>query len=80
MKESIFKFKSPYTIALALGVANYIWYVVLNKIYISIGYPKKEAALYSFTAWILTLPFTFWLVYFWACKRLKLKVKEEQKM
>ncbi len=73
MKE--FKFKSPYTIALVLGIFNYIWYVFLNRIYVHMGYSKKYAALYSFTAWVLTLPFTFWLVYFWICN----KIKEEQK-
>lgn len=68
------KLKRPmpvlYGVAAALAVLNILWYLALNYIYLWFGHPPKYAAGFSFVSWILTLPFTFWSVYYWVQNRL----------
>lgn len=54
-----------YGVALALAVFNIFWYLTLNYIYLWFGHSAKFAAGFSFVTWLLTLPFTFWSVYYW---------------
>jgi hypothetical protein len=62
--------KSPLSAALALAVSNYLWYLALSRIYIIVGHGYERAVLFSFITWILCLPFTFWLPYYFVVKRL----------
>lgn len=59
-----------YGVALALAVFNILWYLALNYIYLWFGHSPKFAAGFSFVTWILTLPFTFWTIYYWVQNRL----------
>ncbi len=65
-----FEVKSPFAAAIVLAVFNYIWYLALSRIYIIIGHPYERAVIFSFLTWILCLPFTFWLPYYFAVKHL----------
>jgi hypothetical protein len=68
-----FEVKSPFAAAMVLAIFNYLWYLALSRIYIIVGHPYERAVIFSFLTWILCLPFTFWLPYYFAVKRLSAK-------
>ena len=70
-----FEARSPFAAAIALAVLNYLWYLALSRIYIAVGHPHERAIIFSFITWILCLPFTFWLPYYFAVKRLSAKAE-----
>jgi riboflavin transporter FmnP len=63
-------FYKLYAIATALAISNILWYLLLNRIYLWFGHSPKFAAGFSFITWLLTIPFTFWSIYFWAQNKL----------
>ncbi|WP_456475614.1 hypothetical protein [Candidatus Pyrohabitans sp.] len=65
--------KSPFGVAVLLAVFNYIWYLALSRVYLLVGHPYERAVIFSFLTWILSLPFTFWVPYYWLKKRFEAK-------
>jgi len=63
--------KSPIFVAIALAVFNYLWYLALSRAYIIVGHTYERAVVLSFVTWILSLPFTFWLPYYFSVERLR---------
>lgn len=59
-----------YAITTALALFNIIWYLLLNRTYLWFGHDQRFAAGFSFVTWILTLPFTFWSLYYWVQNKL----------
>lgn len=52
-------------IAVTLAAFNLVWYLFLNRVYLWFGHDIRFAAGFSFVTWILTLPFTYWSIYYW---------------
>lgn len=63
-------FYKLYVVAAALAVFNILWYLILNRLYLWFGHSPKFAVGFSFATWMLTLPFTFWSIYYWTQNRL----------
>ncbi|NOZ58277.1 MAG: hypothetical protein GXO66_01665 [Euryarchaeota archaeon] len=63
--------KSPISVAVALAVFNYLWYLALSRTYILVGHTYERAVVLSFVTWILCLPFTFWLPYYFSMEKLR---------
>lgn len=60
-----------YIIAVGLAIFNILWYITLSKIYVMLGHDMKYATYLSLFTWLLTLPFTFWTLFYWLQKKLR---------
>lgn len=58
-----------YIIAVGLAIFNILWYITLSKIYVALGHDMKYATYLSLFTWLLTLPFTFWTLFYWLQKK-----------
>lgn len=74
--SKISKKNSPLTLAISLGLVNYFWFLILTRILLFMGLDQKTSAAFSFIIWLLTLPATFWVIYYFLIQKYA-KKKEE---